>query len=138
MTKQERKMLSLSAGAGFLTLLGLELFIIPIGFVRNIFDIPVWASLQLADFLGLLDHGSIGHRVVLFGKKFPNAPSFVFQTCLRLGATVGRLPFMLASLFFYWLLLKRAGIDMECQCRNCRHILRGLSEPICPECGERI
>lgn len=28
--------------------------------------------------------------------------------------------------------------DNETRCRNCGHILRGLSEPRCPECGERI
>lgn len=28
--------------------------------------------------------------------------------------------------------------DGETRCRRCRHILRGISEPRCPECGERI
>lgn len=26
----------------------------------------------------------------------------------------------------------------ETRCRKCAHILRGLTEPRCPECGERI
>ena len=26
----------------------------------------------------------------------------------------------------------------ETRCRNCRYILRGISEPRCPECGEKI
>jgi hypothetical protein len=26
----------------------------------------------------------------------------------------------------------------ETRCRKCGHILRGISEPRCPECGERI
>ncbi len=26
----------------------------------------------------------------------------------------------------------------ETRCRKCSHILRGLTEPRCPECGERI
>ena len=26
----------------------------------------------------------------------------------------------------------------ETRCRKCEYILRGLREPICPECGERI
>lgn len=26
----------------------------------------------------------------------------------------------------------------ETRCRKCQHILRGISEPRCPECGERI
>jgi hypothetical protein len=28
--------------------------------------------------------------------------------------------------------------DGEIRCRKCRYILRGISEPRCPECGERI
>ncbi|HRX85257.1 MAG TPA: YcxB family protein [Phycisphaerae bacterium] len=28
--------------------------------------------------------------------------------------------------------------DTECRCRRCTHLLRGLSEPRCPECGEAI
>lgn len=26
----------------------------------------------------------------------------------------------------------------ETRCRRCRHVLRDLSEPRCPECGEKI
>ena len=39
-----------------------------------------------------------------------------------------------------WLVLalnERARLD-ETRCRKCGYILRGLSEPRCPECGERI
>ena len=28
--------------------------------------------------------------------------------------------------------------DTETRCRKCGYILRGISEPRCPECGERI
>ena len=28
--------------------------------------------------------------------------------------------------------------DKEPRCRKCQYILRGLTEPRCPECGERI
>lgn len=28
--------------------------------------------------------------------------------------------------------------DSETRCRKCQYILRGISEPRCPECGERI
>ncbi len=28
--------------------------------------------------------------------------------------------------------------DMETRCRKCQYILNGISEPRCPECGERI
>lgn len=39
-----------------------------------------------------------------------------------------------------WLLLflQERRRDGECRCRRCHYILRGLSEPRCPECGERI
>jgi hypothetical protein len=45
-----------------------------------------------------------------------------------------------AAACFGWLLLflsERRG-DNETRCRKCNYILRGLSEPRCPECGERI
>jgi len=34
-----------------------------------------------------------------------------------------------------WHLKKR---DRETRCRKCGYILRGITEPRCPECGERI
>ena len=33
---------------------------------------------------------------------------------------------------------KSKGQDGETHCRKCNYILRGLTEPRCPECGERI
>jgi hypothetical protein len=30
------------------------------------------------------------------------------------------------------------AVDPETRCRKCGYILRGISEPRCPECGERI
>jgi uncharacterized protein YbdZ (MbtH family) len=49
---------------------------------------------------------------------------------------------ILAALTTYGLLTSRFGVpaagDGECHCRRCNHILRGLSEPRCPECGEAI
>jgi hypothetical protein len=45
-----------------------------------------------------------------------------------------------AAACFGWGLswLERRRGDGETRCRRCGHILRGLSEPRCPECGERI
>jgi hypothetical protein len=39
-----------------------------------------------------------------------------------------------------WILLTfiDARGEFECRCRRCGHILRGLSQPRCPECGEGI
>lgn len=34
--------------------------------------------------------------------------------------------------------IARVADGGETRCRKCRHILRGLSEPRCPECGEPI
>jgi len=32
----------------------------------------------------------------------------------------------------------RREFDSETRCRKCGHVLRGITEPRCPECGERI
>ena len=76
----------------------------------------------------------------------------VFPVALRLTAKFGQRPTlfamgvllpMLGVLAIYGLLTKYVGpetaiSDGETRCRKCQHILRGLSEPRCPECGERI
>lgn len=43
-----------------------------------------------------------------------------------------------ACLGWVLLWLSESRGDDETRCRKCRHILRGISEPRCPECGERI
>jgi hypothetical protein len=35
-------------------------------------------------------------------------------------------------------LARRCPLDADCRCRKCGYILRGISEPRCPECGEAI
>ena len=35
-------------------------------------------------------------------------------------------------------LARRRPLDADCRCRKCGYILRGIPEPRCPECGERI
>ena len=46
------------------------------------------------------------------------------------------------SLAAYAILTRRYGpkvfTDEETRCRKCHYILKGISEPRCPECGERI
>ena len=37
-----------------------------------------------------------------------------------------------------WWLGPRGSLDGETRCRKCGYILRGITEPRCPECGERI
>ena len=34
--------------------------------------------------------------------------------------------------------LSLSSFDGELHCRRCQYILRGITEPRCPECGERI
>lgn len=46
-----------------------------------------------------------------------------------------------ATLVLYGLLGTEGPTDeqqRESRCRACSHILRGISEPRCPECGEQI
>ena len=41
---------------------------------------------------------------------------------------------------FLWLLawVERRRMDDQTRCRKCGYILRGITEPRCPECGEKI
>lgn len=43
----------------------------------------------------------------------------------------------LAVFVYGWLSQVRSG-EHETRCRRCQYILRGLSEPRCPECGTSI
>ncbi|GMU24131.1 MAG: hypothetical protein AMXMBFR13_42080 [Phycisphaerae bacterium] len=59
-----------------------------------------------------------------------------------LGVAVGYfLPVLLLAFGVYGLTTRlcfRRTLDQETRCRQCGYILRGISEPRCPECGERI
>ena len=48
----------------------------------------------------------------------------------------------LAAIVTYTSLTRRyspeAILERETRCRKCQYILRGITEPRCPECGERI
>jgi hypothetical protein len=37
-----------------------------------------------------------------------------------------------------WIALRGRPFPSETRCRKCGYILRGITEPRCPECGERI
>jgi hypothetical protein len=58
------------------------------------------------------------------GFVYPALMAAVFTACSCLG----------------WIILNVRHVrgDDELRCRKCKHILRGLSEPRCPECGEPI
>lgn len=56
------------------------------------------------------------------------------------GLLLTTIPALLAIILYAWL-TKRFGpecIGPETRCRKCGYILRGITEPRCPECGERI
>ncbi len=58
-----------------------------------------------------------------------------------LGVSVAHyLPCILLAVAVYILLTRvtRGALEHETRCRKCGYILRGISEPRCPECGERI
>jgi hypothetical protein len=48
-----------------------------------------------------------------------------------------RIPFFVAALLTYAYLRRRKWSEYL-RCPKCAYILKGLSEPRCPECGERI
>lgn len=59
---------------------------------------------------------------------------------VRWGVLCGT-PTLIAAFGVHSFLSRRLGgqrADEETHCRACDHILRGLSEPRCPECGEAI
>lgn len=70
-------------------------------------------------------------RVALFGDADPYSPfpAVLFQALCFIPA------FGAGLLLFSCLDVRPAN---ETRCRKCGYILRGLSEPRCPECGERI
>ena len=57
-------------------------------------------------------------------------------------AVFAGLPILLVALLTYgilrYLFTRRVIADGETRCRKCEYILRGITEPRCPECGERI
>jgi len=44
----------------------------------------------------------------------------------------------LSAVLIWQFMNKHRPEDHETRCRKCRYILRGITEPRCPECGERI
>ncbi len=54
--------------------------------------------------------------------------------------TLPYIPCILA-VYIYAVLLRRLNAksyELETRCRRCAYILRGISKPRCPECGEHI
>ena len=67
----------------------------------------------------------------------PRLARQVYVPLMELASVVGfALPAVIVAVLVYALLPGRRGT--ETRCRKCGYILRGLTEPRCPECGERI
>ncbi|MHC4442741.1 MAG: transcription elongation factor SPT4 [Planctomycetota bacterium] len=60
----------------------------------------------------------------------------------NLWTTPVTLPFFVLPIAVYVLLTRAYGpqkvLEQETRCRKCQYILRGITEPRCPECGEKI
>ena len=65
-------------------------------------------------------------------------PPWVARLLGRSIQTVGITVFAATGIFVAAVMVARARRDPENRCRRCGYILRGISEPRCPECGERI
>lgn len=65
---------------------------------------------------------------------WPNAVIVYPEIQIPFGFTLTAM----AGLGWVLLALEARRRDSETRCRRCQYILRGLSEPRCPECGERI
>lgn len=70
------------------------------------------------------------------------APAGVTSVFIQLLPYLVMSTMVAAALTVYGLLTRRyyarRPFDGETRCRRCGYILRGISEPRCPECGERI
>jgi len=83
--------------------------------------------------------------VVIFVYQVSQNPSVAnwqaFFYPLILGIPLMGVPISLCSVLGYHYLTKKhigLGIDRETRCRKCGYILKGITEPRCSECGEKI
>ena len=80
------------------------------------------AVMALVAWLMAAEPGLIGY--------YPPYPSTMTALAVTLSVA--------ACLGWLMLWLSPAHHDNETRCRQCGYILRGITEPRCPECGERI
>lgn len=87
----------------------------------------------LAVAAGAIGFGAVVGGIVRLGEG-------VWDTEVMAGCTiVGIIPSAVAVVLFGLLRRRYAQrYETETVCRKCRYILRGISTPRCPECGERI
>jgi hypothetical protein len=65
---------------------------------------------------------------------WPGAMLFMIELQVHLTILIALAVYGLLTLY----LRPKTIPDRETRCRKCGHILRGITEPRCPECGERI
>jgi hypothetical protein len=56
----------------------------------------------------------------------------------RVGLAITWLIPLLGALLIFHRVVGHSRGDGYTRCGNCDHILKGLSEPRCPECGQKI
>ena len=76
--------------------------------------------------------------VSIGGRNFA-APRWLSVVAGIVIAVAATLPaFVVACLVYHTLTRRHAVSDRQTRCGQCGYILKGLTEPRCPECGERI
>jgi ABC-type Co2+ transport system permease subunit len=70
--------------------------------------------------------------VDMLAPQGPLLPVIFFVAALPVAVLGAFVAAMVASTY------RRRRPDRETRCRKCGYILRGITEPRCPECGERI
>ncbi len=93
------------------------------------------ASIIITVCLAILSLGAFAYTsFIIYGGRFPLEwyPRYEFLVMATAGLT--------ATACLGWTLVtwQVARGDGETRCRKCRYILRGITEPICPECGTPI
>jgi len=83
----------------------------------------------ITSILGALALLTWGHLYYQAYKTWSVPSGYIFVPC---GLTV------LTAVGWVVIAITAARGDHDTRCRKCRHILRGLSEPRCPECGSAI
>src|SRR3990172_4854621 len=92
--------------------------------------------------------GGLFAVLLLFSEHVPAIRRFIIATA-SLGGSIGE---MTVRIFFAFVIPSALAVatyaflthkhgphtDTETRCRRCGYILRGITEPRCPECGERI
>lgn len=103
-----------------------------IGVVVN--GLATWLVMPLFSYVPV--HVELWSRTILALTPWLGSAGAALATCMIYFGTSTAI----ASVGTYSLLTRLGSrqFDQDLHCRRCAHILRGLSEPRCPECGEPI